>query len=141
MHSIEFPDSLGFSCNLLQHNIETPKSYFLTIPNRVNFNLGPIAGSICDSLMLSVNHEAIVNKSIFIYPNPFTNVLQISNREFENNCLFRLYNTMGILLIERKLNAANQNIELGKLPSGIYKASIINTDGQVIKNQKLIKID
>jgi hypothetical protein len=141
LHTIHQPDLLGLSSNLLQHDVELPKGYGLTIPNRVNFNLGPVTGSICDSLMLSVRHEVIVNKSIFIFPNPFTNVLQISNPEFENNSLFRIYNALGVLVLERKFTSANQNIDLSALSSGIYRAAISNKVGQVVKNEKLIKID
>ena len=40
-----------------------------------------------------------------------------------------------------KLTAANQNIDLTALSSGIYRAAISNKVGQVVKNEKLIKID
>lgn len=141
LHTIENPDLAGLASNLQQHNILLPTSIILTIPNRVNFNLGPVTGSICDSLMLPLKKVDVSDDRILIYPNPFTNILQISNPALEENSCFRIYDALGILVLELKLTTANQNIGLSALSSGIYRASICNIDGQVIKNEKLIKID
>ena len=112
--------------NFNDHNI--------CLNDSINYRLEPKENEIIANKILEA-------ENINIFPNPFTNELHITNPKFENNCIFRIYNAMGILLIERILNSANQNIDLSKLPSGIYKASISNKAGQVIKNQKLIRID
>ncbi len=76
-----------------------------------------------------------------IFPNPFNNEIKISNPEFENNPHFRIYNALGVLVLERKLNAANQNVDLSALSSGTYRVTISNKIGQVLQNKNLIKID
>lgn len=50
LHVIESPDNEGIACNVQQHLIQMPYFNDNSIPNFPNFRLGPLEGSICDSL-------------------------------------------------------------------------------------------
>lgn len=50
MHTIEYPDSLGAACWFKEGSLHLPSPNTRSVPSYPNFRLGPIDGSICDSL-------------------------------------------------------------------------------------------
>ena len=70
MHCINYPDSLGVGCDLQQHSLLLPTYNGNTIPNFVNYFLGPVVGSVCDSLGLGVPENALHYFKFSIQPNP-----------------------------------------------------------------------
>lgn len=55
MHAIDSPNRYGEDCDVLQHSVYLPTTFSRTIPNFPNFRLGPLDGSLCDSLTLNNN--------------------------------------------------------------------------------------
>ena len=55
MHQINHPERPGIDCQLINHSIASPVYLTEGIPSFPNFRLGPIDGSVCDSLGLD-NH-------------------------------------------------------------------------------------
>jgi len=55
MHTIERPDLPGKECRFIQHNVNLTKPNGRSAPNIPNFRLGPLDGSLCDTLGLD-NH-------------------------------------------------------------------------------------
>lgn len=47
---IESPNLTGVGCDVNQHGIALPTSYKRTMPNFPNYRLGPLDGSVCDTL-------------------------------------------------------------------------------------------
>lgn len=71
MHVIHDPDSAGLGCNIEQHGIPLPTYYGNSLPNHPNYHLGPIDGSVCDSLGINVGvPEAAVQEAVQAFPNP-----------------------------------------------------------------------
>jgi len=54
-HTIQFPNRQSIDCDFEQHSIEFPVYLLEGLPNSPNFRLGPIDGSLCDTLGLD-NH-------------------------------------------------------------------------------------
>lgn len=52
LHVINSPDNQGNQCEVLQHAIELPTYNASSIPNFINYRLGPLDGSPCDTLGL-----------------------------------------------------------------------------------------
>ncbi len=50
MHTIEYPDSLGPACRFKEGSLHLPSPNTRSVPSYPNFRLGPIDGSVCDSL-------------------------------------------------------------------------------------------
>lgn len=71
LNIIEFPNKKGFSCNVRQHGLRLPTPQ-RTMPLHQNYRLGPIDGSICDSLGID-NHPI----AEFRYNQDTTNHLKI----------------------------------------------------------------
>lgn len=66
----------------------------------------------------------------FFYPNPAERYITIGN--IEDNQTVNVYSLEGRLLLEKQVNA-NEPIDLGKLPPGLYVLRILE------KNLKLLK--
>ena len=49
-HVINKPDLTGVTCNVVQHAIKHPVILGHAFPNYINYDLGPLAGSPCDTL-------------------------------------------------------------------------------------------
>ncbi|PHI18143.1 hypothetical protein CEQ90_19460 [Lewinellaceae bacterium SD302] len=50
LHVIEFPDRQGIACEVRQHSVQLPNNNATTLANHPNYRLGPVDGSVCDSL-------------------------------------------------------------------------------------------
>lgn len=72
MHYIDYPDSVGMACGMQQHALVLPTYNGNTIPNFVNYFLGPVVGSVCDSLGLGIPENALHDFNFSIQPNPIT---------------------------------------------------------------------
>lgn len=79
LHVIHDPDSAGFACNMEQHGIALPRYFSNSIPNHPNYHLGPVDGSVCDSLGINTAvAEAVVEQAIQAYPNPSNGTFTLS---------------------------------------------------------------
>jgi len=70
---INYPDSLGTACNFQPYSFYLGgKRTYWGMPNNPNFDLGPLAGSPCDSLIYpnSINEAAGTNTSLNIFYHP-----------------------------------------------------------------------
>ena len=77
-------------------------------------------------------------QDILLYPNPVSTSLNIklsSNWSYNTN--IRLFNAIGSLMIESKMNGNEQQIDVSSLPSGVYFIEI--RDGQNSVSRKIIK--
>ena len=69
LHVIEYPDSLGMGCNVMQHSISLSISNNYMVPNFPNYRLGALDSTNCDSLS-SVGQNVLDEKNVFMFPNP-----------------------------------------------------------------------
>lgn len=74
-----------------------------------------------------------VSNELLISPNPTENVISITlPKNLQNNAQFRLIDVKGRRLIEGSLRE-NQNIDVSKLPKGLYILEIQNTTHRAIR--------
>ena len=146
LHVIDQPDSVGLACNVLQHSIQLPTFNSFSIPNFPNFRLGPIDGTICDSLginVITLNSELPqVPTEFAIWPNPAQDYFnyKLYNQEYSGTYHLRLYNTSGILFKEwefkGKQGFGHYNIE--DIQAGVYLLTLTTSDERVQKTVKLV---
>lgn len=88
-------------------------------------------------LTLGYNENSL-ETAFAVYPNPANDILKIKNSLNREATLY-IYDAYGRLLLETKLKAFNDTIELkeGGLPSGVYIYKVF-CDGKEIKKEKLI---
>ncbi len=71
LHVINEPDQPGLTCDMQQHAITLPTYFANSLPNHPNYHLGPVDGSVCDSLGINAGvPERGPPLRLSAYPNP-----------------------------------------------------------------------
>ena len=73
LHVINEPDQAGMACEMVQHGVELPTYYMNSLPNHPNYHLGPVDGSICDSLGINTDVATLSMGEVLgvrVHPNP-----------------------------------------------------------------------
>ncbi len=141
---IEYPDSLGLSCQVNQHKYVFPDWTAVAQPPRFpNFRLGPVVGSPCDTLTSSTTDQAVIQASMLLRPNPATThtVVDISLPDYSSDMQLSLTvsDLSGNVLSGYQVPpyAALQRIETAALPNGLYFITLYSK-GQVLKTERLV---
>jgi hypothetical protein len=82
--------------------------------------------------------ESIVEKKIRLYPNPFTERIQIDNPLGEKFSSIKIFSSTSQLILEEAIIDNNMQI-LVPGPAGIYIAIVKDSYGKVILEEKIIK--
>lgn len=139
MHCIDIPDSLGIACNFQQHSLLLPTINGYTIPNFVNYFLGPVVGSVCDSLGLGVPEYALHNFKFSIQPNPVINKTLSCKYVLPQNKdgTLEVFDIAGRTIFNEILPpwSTEQHFKL-KLAAGMYTVKITSNKQQAV--QKMI---
>jgi hypothetical protein len=140
LHEINFPDSAGLACDVQQHAVSLGVWHFRTVPNHPNYYLGPVVGSICDSLSVGIkeqNHDFRMGLS----PNPTQNgfvklvYLLPQNQTGELN----IYSITGQLMYRQNLPpwSSLQQLDVSDLPGGLYTC-VITSGGYRIATKLVV---
>lgn len=118
---INFPESLYSACLFEPHAgplyVGRGRRTQGSMPNMPNFNLGPMIGSICDSLFTDVTELKQKNKLI-AFPNPTHDKLNINfNGATKKWNKIIVKSVLGEELFSVKNNSA---IDLSRIPSSVY---------------------
>jgi len=100
-------------------------------PNLANFRLGPIDGSVCDSLGLNApidtGLEELLKEQVKVFPNPTNGIFNVA---LQNKAIrsLRLFDMLGKEVYTTTSNAKEAQINLHDLnvSSGIYLLEINN---------------
>ena len=140
---INYPDSLGLSCNF------TPYSFNLAgghcsygLPNLPNYNLGRWIDSPCDTLSSIVDFNS-TNLIISIYPNPAKdNITIIIGNNEEETYNFELFDIVGNKVFSKQFTTSENsaNISLNSISKGIYVCRILDSKNIKLYNGKLVII-
>lgn len=139
MHVINNPDIAGAGCNLIQNQITLPSYNALSTPNSVNYDLGPIIGSVCDSLSNGLDNLENY-KSIYVSPNPAYDYYWVNfNLATTDKLEYRVYDSSGQLLDQKSLYGTFKSlrVDCSNYKSGIYLYQILK-GSQIISTGKLI---
>ncbi len=77
-------------------------------------------------------------EEIKISPNPFQDFISIE-QENDSSYIFYLFNSKGQQVYSHTLNSTIQQIPATHLPNGLHLYQVINVDGQMMANGKVIK--
>ena len=123
LHVIHDPDQPGLACNMEQHGIALPRYFSNSLPNHPNYHLGPVDGSVCDSLGINVGvQETVVQANTSAYPNPNSGEFVLSYPAQASAGELELYNAAGQVVLREKLPAWStmHNVQLSNMPAGMY---------------------
>jgi hypothetical protein len=129
---INSPDSLDTLCNMEYNTFVLPSPHVALPPYHPNYRLGPVAGSVCDSLSVGVNEMLASN--VLLYPNPTKSDLNIKLGKDCKNISINLLSLQGQLLFAQKWTYGNAvTLALPPLSKGLYLVEIICDEGRVVK--------
>lgn len=143
LHYIEYPDSLGLSCNVVQNSFDITSTLLgnIAVPTFANHSLGSLIGSTCDTLT-SVNLFHDENIMVDINPIPANNYFKLSiTSRLPEVAFFYLYNSSGVEMSYLTLSLEDNSMIFNSenLISGIYFWKIVFRSGAT-KNGKLVII-
>jgi len=142
LHVINYPDSLGAACQLTQHSFVLPTINFQSTPYYPNVFLGPVVGSICDSLSVGLPQNTVQSAGLRLNPNPASNQVWV-NYQFPNNRdgWLEIYDPLGKLILKRRLywSTTQLLVYLNEIKSnGIYVAKVFDDSGMFLSAEKLV---
>ena len=100
-------------------------------------------GAISYSSQIAVNCESLNNNNVMVYPNPFTDKLNIRyNGIASGNITYCIYNSLGSKVLcgeftENALKNNDMSLDLQQLKDGVYHLQLI-VNGKII-NTKIVK--
>ncbi len=122
MHVINYPDKPGKACDFRQHDLKLPTYNAFTLPYFPNYRLGPITSTTNDD-----------RDNLFVYPNPASDKIKIS---IPTKGIYHITNSIG----QHIFSTSKEEIDISKLPSGIYFLSVYSNGQKLNKAWKLIKL-
>jgi len=138
LHVINYPNEKGVACGFQKWGLELPTFHYGQMPNLPNFRLGavdpPCGSGACDTLP--------VTETFTVFPNPATEYIVVSNKKSEmaSPLTFKLYDALGRLLIEEKMDCLPHRVELRDLPAAGYFYRVFQTNGGSLGNGTFIKV-
>ncbi len=133
---INNPDLLGTACNFSPFSFPliNCSEVYLGLPNMPNYNLGSLAGSVCDTV--TAVEDIRNNYSINIYPNPVTNQLNIKT-SYAQLSEITLYDIATRKLLQQTFTGSVA-LNTSQLAKGIYMYQITNKN-RIVKIGKVVK--
>jgi hypothetical protein len=139
---INDPDQPGLACNF------TPFSFYLGgkrtywgLPNNPDYELGPLAGSACDTIVGLNEPDPPPKDGLLVYPNPVKDVLYFNPHtsassvtgNFISNHI--IYNSIGEIVLT--LPSHQRKVNVSHLPAGLYFIKVTTKDK--VLNAKFVK--
>ncbi|MBL7777752.1 MAG: T9SS type A sorting domain-containing protein [Chitinophagales bacterium] len=140
-HVIDSPDRKGDSCLFKQHGVELP-SYSGGVPNFVNYRLGALAGSPCDTIASRPGSGQ--EKDIRVYPNPATDFVTVDygfTNWSKGEIFLEITNGLGQIVYRQKppMYSGLQKIEVSRLAAGVYQITL-QRNGLVTAKEQFSKL-
>lgn len=126
------PDSSGLASDFIYGGLNIVNQHFASTPYYPNYRLGPVAGSVCDTL--SVGVEEWQASQVSIFPNPTQNSVNVSLGRTCEEIQCNFYNMQGQMLFQEKRNFGNAfTLDIPNLSKGLYLLEILCNEGRVVK--------
>ena len=77
--------------------------------------------------------------AISIFPNPFTDVLFIENKNIDTSSFVEVFDIHGKIILETTLDIETTSISLSHLERGVYFVRIKNKSGEAVFVEKILK--
>jgi hypothetical protein len=118
MSYINNPDEFGVDCNFVPRGLRQNLTYLTIPPNNPKYDMGPLAGSPCDTIRTHPSNWVL-------YPNPaFQNItIKVPNSKQGAAVQVQVYNLLGQKIIEKNVAISvdyEATLDVASLPNSIY---------------------
>ena len=138
---INNPDSGAVACNAVHAGVVLPNYHYGDLPNIPLYELGPLAGSACDTITGMSTHYQPGEFQLKIYPNPAFGKLEISNSQLSigQALFFKVYDVMGKLHLDQNVITTSNhfNLDVSNMVRGIYFLQV--KQGDKVYNGRFVK--
>jgi hypothetical protein len=134
---VNYPDSLGASSDFQPFSFYLGgKRAYLGLPNNPNYELGPLTGSVCDTLTVGITENVMYSNNIIVYydgdwKTAFINAKNLRGKNFR----FELFNMNGQLIKQESGKLISefytQNLDMSSFADNVYIVRLI-TDKEVL---------
>jgi hypothetical protein len=142
LHEINYPDSAGLACDVQQHAVSLGVWHFRAVPNHPNYNLGPVVGSVCDTLSVGLT-EVTHDFHFSIAPNPVSDGwVKLTYLLPQNKAgVLEVYDLTGQQVYSQQLPpwSTLQYVQLPELSNGLYTCVIRSGAGRVAKKMVVMR--
>ena len=123
IHVVNYPDLKGDSCSFVFEGQHTMTGNSNVLPNMINYNLGALVGSGCDTIRAGITQ---VNKNdlLRVMPNPADKYLYVE-MGMQGNYEFDLVNESGQVIAKRETRQVD-NFDTERLADGVYFVRVID---------------
>ena len=139
LHYIEYPDSAGMACKVVQHGLQLPVYNSYALPNLPYFRLYAAQGSPCDTVWRGQPEDFA---GIMMQPNPGDDLvtLHLPGDGLPQAGWLRLYSATGALVLQMEIPLKTQDLPIptAALAKGLYFYEI-RLQGKQIQRGKWIK--
>ena len=136
VHKINYPERVGINCDFIRAGQPTLSLNSFNLPNMINYDLGSLIGSSCDTINTIITPNAIAN-SLRVIPNPADKYAYVEIGA-QGNYTFQLINETGQLIDKKETRQVDVfNTEV--LSAGVYFIQVLdrNTNTEVA-NRKIV---
>ena len=117
------------ACNFQQHSVFLPTFNYSTTPNYVNYRLGPLIGSGCDTLYSATQSAVAPQKSYDtqLFPNPASsNSRLVWYEPLREGATVQVVNAIGQVVQSAAVNTTDTylDMDIRNIPSGVYSVRL-----------------
>ncbi|MCX6199483.1 MAG: T9SS type A sorting domain-containing protein, partial [Bacteroidetes bacterium] len=145
LHVINHPDEKGDSCEFVYGGLLTLTDNSINLPNMVNYRLGALPGSPCDTLTgLNETARALKEKILKVFPNPAGNMVTVdygfTDWSKPGDVKLVMSDELGRIVLEQLLPKYSgfQNINVSTLAAGSYFV-YLKRNGNTVASEKMMK--
>jgi hypothetical protein len=122
LHFIDNPNQQGIGCNVVQNSFFLPSNNNEAMPNAANYNLGPLNGSLCDTVYNGIAEILKDKQKINVFPNPASNEISIALHPENFDEQIQIQDMTGRILLSTLISKtiSSATIDLSKLSRGSY---------------------
>ena len=137
----DISNDIGFGFNIDSFTVNQNLSYIYGMLTRSfsNWKLLPRnRDDIAGFEVIYIGVDVINSSSIKIYPNPVSDELFVSSKNFSAETIATIYDVMGRKLLEQKNSSGNFSLSMKSLSAGTYILHV--SDGKNVSRVKVVKV-
>lgn len=136
IHVVNYPDSIGNSADFVYGGQPTLTQNSYNLPNLINYNLGPLIGSGCDTI-LSIQNPKPIKQEPRIMPNPADKYIYVE-MGMQGDYEFELMNSEGQVIANKQTHQVDI-FDTESLAGGVYLVRVLERQSNtMIGVQKVV---